>query len=41
MEAGIDADVYDMEYLGETYYDGNYDGAEAPEQDYEDYAQED
>jgi hypothetical protein len=37
----IDADAYDMDYLTETYYDGNFDGVDAPEQEYEDYAEED
>lgn len=32
--ADIDADAYDMGHLGETWNDGNYDGAEYEEQDY-------
>jgi len=32
--ADIDADAYDMSHLGETWTDGNYDGAEYEEQDY-------
>ena len=40
MEDDIDADAYDMGYLNETYYDGGYDGVDAPEKDYEEYAQE-
>ena len=35
----IDADAYDLEYLGEDYYDGNYTGIDAPE--YDNYDQED
>ena len=34
----IDDDAYGMEYLNETYYDGNFDGVDAPEEDYDDYA---
>jgi hypothetical protein len=34
----IDADAYDLEYLGEDYYDGNYTGIDAPE--YETYGDE-
>ena len=41
MEADIDNDVNDIGYLGETYYDGGYDGVDAPEREYEDFAQED
>lgn len=36
-ERDIDAEVYDMEYMNEGYYDGNTDGAGAPEEDYDDY----
>jgi hypothetical protein len=36
--ADIDADAYDLEYLGEDYYDGNYTGMDAPE--YETYGDE-
>lgn len=39
MANDIDADAFDLEYLGEDYYDGNYTGIDAPE--YENYAQED
>ena len=39
MAADIDADAFDLEYLGEDYYDGNYTGIDAPE--YENYDQED
>lgn len=35
---GIDEDAYDMEYLNETYYDGNFDGVDAPEEEHDDYA---
>ena len=41
VDAGIDKDAYDMDYLNETYYDGNFDGVDAPEEEYDDYAQED
>ena len=34
----IEMDAYDMEYLNEDYMDGNYDGVDAPEQEYGDYA---
>jgi hypothetical protein len=36
----IDMDAYDMSGLGETYFDGGFDGVEAPEEEYEDYEQE-
>ena len=36
----IDDEVFDMSYMGETYYDGNTDGVGAPEEDYEDYENE-
>jgi hypothetical protein len=36
----IDEDAYDMSGLGETYFDGGFDGVEAPEEEYEDYEQE-
>jgi hypothetical protein len=39
MEHDIDADAYDMGHLNEDYLDGNYDGVDAPEQEYEDYAE--
>jgi len=35
----IDDDAFDMQYLGEDYYDGNYTGIDAPE--YETYGDED
>jgi hypothetical protein len=34
----IDRDAYGMEYLNEAFYDGNFDGVDAPEEEYEDYA---
>ena len=36
----IDEDAYDISHLNETYDDGNYDGVDAPEEEYEDYADE-
>ena len=33
MAQDIDQDAYDLEYLGEDYYDGNYTGMDAPEYD--------
>jgi hypothetical protein len=39
-ENDIDRDVYDMSYMNETYYDGNTDGVYAPEEEYDDYADE-
>ena len=36
----IDDEVFDMSYMGETYYDGNTDGVGAPEEDYDDYENE-
>jgi hypothetical protein len=39
-ENEIDRDAYDMSHLNETYYDGNYDGVDAPEEEYDDYDQE-
>ena len=38
MVTDIDADAYDIGYLGEDYYDGNYTGTDAPE--YDTYGQE-
>lgn len=37
IEAGIDEDAYDMGYINDDYYDGNVDGVDAPEQDYDDF----
>jgi hypothetical protein len=34
----IEDEVYDMEYMNETYFDGNTDGVSAPEEEYQDYA---
>jgi hypothetical protein len=34
----INADAYDMSYMNEDFYNGNTDGFEAPEEEYEDYA---
>ena len=34
----IEEDAYDMGFLNETYYDGNFDGVDAPEEEYGDYA---
>ena len=39
-EHDIDRDAYDISYLNETYYDGNTDGVYAPEEEYDDYADE-
>jgi hypothetical protein len=39
VDADIEDDAYDMAYLGEDYYDGNYTGIDAPE--YETYGDED
>jgi hypothetical protein len=36
--ADIDTDAYDIEYLGDDYFDGNYTGIDAPE--YETYGDE-
>ncbi|MFY7730488.1 MAG: hypothetical protein ACOVRN_13290 [Flavobacterium sp.] len=40
VEADIDAEAYDMGHLNENYYDGNYDGVDAPEMEYNDYETE-
>jgi hypothetical protein len=40
VERAIDDEVYDMSYMNETYYDGNTDGVDAPEEEYVDYEQE-
>jgi hypothetical protein len=39
MEYDIDQDAYDMGHLNEGYLDGNYDGIDAPEQEYDDYTE--
>ena len=36
----IDDEAYDMSYMGETYWDGNTDGNDAPEEEYADYEDE-
>ena len=41
MENDIDRDAYDIGFLNETYFDGGFDGVDAPEEEYDDYAQED
>ena len=33
----IDEDAYDMGYMNEDFYNGNTDGVEAPEEEYDDY----
>ena len=40
IDADIDEDAYGMDFLNETYYDGNFDGVDAPEEEYDDYEQE-
>jgi hypothetical protein len=40
VEDEIEYEAYDMGYLNETYYDGNNDGIEAPEEEYDDYLEE-
>ena len=37
IDAGIDADAYDMSYMNEDYFDGNTDGVDAPEEEHDDY----
>ena len=37
VNAEIEDEVYDMEYLNEDFYNGNTDGVGAPEEEYEDY----
>ena len=36
----IDNEAYDMDYMNETYFDGNTDGVGAPEEEYEDYQED-
>jgi len=36
----IDDEAYDMSFMGETYWDGNTDGNDAPEEEYADYEEE-
>jgi hypothetical protein len=40
MNEEIEKEAYNMEFLGESYYDGNFDGVDAPEEEYQDYAEE-
>ena len=40
VDRDIENDAYDMSGLGETYFDGGFDGVDAPEEEYEDYEQE-
>ena len=40
MEHDIDNEENDMDYMNETYYDGNTDGAGAPEEEYNDYQED-
>jgi hypothetical protein len=39
-DKAIEDEVYDMSYMNETYYDGNTDGFDAPEEEENDYEQE-
>jgi len=36
----IDDEAFDMSFMGETYWDGNTDGNDAPEEEYSDYEEE-
>ena len=36
VEAEIDAEVYDMEYMNEDFFNGNTDGVGAPEEEEDD-----
>ena len=38
--AEIDEEAYDMEFMNETYFDGNTDGVGAPEEEYDDYQED-
>jgi len=40
VEQEIDDEANDMEYMNETFYDGNTDGYGAPEEEYDDYQDE-
>jgi DNA-binding protein H-NS len=40
VESEIEAEVYDMEYMNEGYFDGNTDGVGAPEEEYDDYQED-
>lgn len=37
VDAGIDADAYDMSYINEDFFNGNTDGTYAPEEEYDDF----
>ena len=37
VDKDIEDDAYDMEYMNEDFYNGNTDGVEAPEEEYDDY----
>jgi len=37
IDADIEEEAYDMEYMNEDFYNGNTDGVEAPEEEYQDY----
>lgn len=37
VENDIEEDAYDMSYMNEDFYNGNTDGVEAPEEEYDDY----
>jgi hypothetical protein len=37
VEKEIDDEAYDMDYINEDFFDGNTDGAGAPEEEYDDY----
>ena len=39
-ELEIENDAYDMQYMGESYFDGNTDGVDGPEEEYNDYEEE-
>jgi hypothetical protein len=40
VDAEIDEEAYDMEFMNETYFDGNTDGVGAPEEEYDDYQED-
>ena len=37
IDANIEGEAYDMEYMNEDFFNGNTDGVEAPEEEYQDY----
>jgi hypothetical protein len=37
IDEDIEAEAYDMEYMNEDFFNGNTDGVEAPEEEYQDY----